>query len=81
MLPQDLHETLLPAVDGDNLDAPEANKPKETEHVVLASSPVIGSEGLNLIQKLTFFGIIVGIVAMYFKLRSRETAPMEKFPA
>ena len=81
MLPQDLHKTVLPAVDGDNPDVTEADKHKETEHIVLASSPVIGSEGLNLFQKLTFFGIIVSVVAMYFHVRSRGSEPLEKFPA
>ena len=81
MLPQDLDTTVPPAVDGDKLDVIEADKPKETGHIVLASNPVIGSEGLNILQKLTFFGIIVGVVAIYFRARRRGTGPLEKFPA
>jgi len=57
------------------------DEPKEAEHIVLEDAPVTVSDGWNVLQKVTFFGVIVGVVAIYFKLRSRGGEPIEKFPA
>ena len=81
ILPQDIDGTVLPAVQGDNLDITESSKPKQTDHVVLAAKPLEGNAGFSLFQKLIFFGIIVGIVAMFFKYRSTSPVAVEKFPA
>jgi len=86
ILRQGIEGTAEPAVEGDNLDVTpvETSKPppvKEPEHVVLPNTTAVGGERLNLFQKLIFFGLIVGIVATYFRLRSRGSASVEKFPA
>jgi len=85
ILRQDIEGTAEPAVEGDNLDVTPVETPKpvpvkEPEHVVLPSTTAIGGEGFNLFQKLIFFGLILGIVAVYFRLR-RGSASVEKFPA
>jgi len=56
-------------------------EPKEAEHVVLEDVPISTSDGWNLLQKAVFFGVIAGVVAIYFKIRSRGDDPVEKFPA
>jgi len=81
ILPQDIDGTVLPAVEGDNLDVTEASKPKQPEHVVLPATPAIGNTGYGLFQKLMFFGLIVGIMALYFRFRSSGAVSVEKFPA
>ena len=57
------------------------DEPKEDEHVVLEEVPAITSDGWNVSQKVILFGVIVGVVAIYFKMRSRGDDPVEKFPA
>ncbi|MCJ1243888.1 Peptidyl-prolyl cis-trans isomerase B [Trapelia coarctata] len=76
-----INGTVLPAVEGDNLDVTESSKPKEIEHVVLAATPAMGNGGFGLLEKLTFFGLIVGIMAMYFQFQRRGPVSVEKFPA
>jgi len=81
ILPQGIDGTVLPAVEGDNLDVTESSKPKEIEHVLLAATATMGNGGFGLLEKMTFFGLLVGIMAMYFKFRSRGPVSVEKFPA
>ena len=52
--PQDTYGSALPAVEGDELDV---------------TISIATTEGLNLLQKLTFFGFIVGAVAVFLKTR------------
>jgi len=59
----------------------KSDKPKEAEHIVLEDAPITVSDGWNVLQKVAFFGVIVGVVAIYFKMRSRGEEPTEKFPA
>lgn len=59
----------------------QLEEPKEAEHVDPELNPVVTSEGWNILQKVTFFVVIVGVVAIYFKMRTRETTLTEKFPA
>ena len=80
ILPQGIDGTVLPAIEGDNLDGTQPSKPQEIEHIVLATTPAMGNGGFGLLEKLTFFGLIAGIMAMFFKFRSRGAVSVEKFP-
>ena len=81
MLPQDLEGTVLPAIEGDELDVTKLDKPAaEPEHIVLSTSPVTASESWNILQKFSFFGIIIGVVAIYLKMRGASSGTTEKFP-
>ena len=78
---QELIGSAEPAVPGDELDVtlPEkavesgaAKNPEvsqEHEHVTLAETPSGSSEGLNLLQKVTFIGVIIAIIAMFLRTR------------
>ena len=79
---QDLYGSALFANDGDELEAvvPESSKeslspihvPLEHESTKLSKGEMTQSasgEGLNLVQKLTFFGIIIGAVALFLKTK------------
>ena len=70
-MPGDELDVTLPEkpLESETADKPEAHK--EHEHVTLAEIPTSSSEGLNILQKVTFIGVIVAIVAMF--LRTRKT--------
>ena len=61
-------ETALPAIEGDELDVTLPQTPKETG--ILDSELVSAdSVGLNMLQKFTLFGVIVGLVLLYLRTR------------
>ena len=71
---------------GDELDVTLPEKPlesetvnkseahKEHEHVTLAEISTSSSEGLNILQKVTFIGVIFAVVAMFLKTRKTPGA-------
>ena len=66
---QDLVGSAVPAIQSDELGETLSGKSKEPEHVTLVTSPPDSNEGLNMLQKLTFLGVILGVVAMFLKSR------------
>ena len=77
---QDLFGSVLPAIEGDELDVTIPETPKEPEHVVLESTPQGASEGLNVLQKAVFLGIILGLVAMFLKTRKGPVSGEKMLP-
>ncbi|MCJ1239811.1 Peptidyl-prolyl cis-trans isomerase B [Varicellaria rhodocarpa] len=83
---QELTGSAEPAVPGDELDVTLPEKPlesetvnkseahKEHEHVTLAEISTSSSEGLNILQKVTFIGVIFAVVAMFLKTRKTPGA-------
>jgi len=59
---------------------PEETSAKQPEHVVMDTIHT-GYDGYGLAQKLVFFGIILGCLAMYFRMRSRNVPIDEKYSA
>jgi len=59
------------------------SEPESDSHPKVSMSGATGYEGVNLVQKLVFFGIIVGCIFMFLRLRNRQSASylMEKYPA
>ncbi|MCJ1253120.1 Peptidyl-prolyl cis-trans isomerase B [Lignoscripta atroalba] len=79
---EDLIGSALPAIEGDELDVTLLESSKDSQpsdylsseheplkHVEAEKAPSASSEGLNLLQKLTFFGVIIGVVAIFLKTR------------
>ncbi len=58
-----------------------ASTPKGTNHVAAPAdmSSRHGYDGLNIAQKMVFFGILVGCMAMYIKMRNRGRVLHEKY--
>ena len=77
---QDLIGSALPAVEDDELDITLLEIPKEPEHIVLESSPSVTKEGLNVLQKALFLGIILGLVATFLKTRRSRVSGARVLP-
>ena len=85
---QDLYGSAAPAVEGDELDVTKSSKPKpvsedtvssklKTEKIIGAAA-ITGDEGLSSMQKLFFFGIIVGACAIFIRTRPGKGGTREK---
>ena len=81
-------ETADPAVEGGNIGVTNPDEPKlkeethaipEGQHVVMDTKSYMGSEGLNIAQKLVFFSVIIGVVAVFLRSRMRA-APVQRYP-
>lgn len=53
------------------------NPPKTTKDMEMADGQVPGADGigLSMLQKLTLFGVIVGLVLVYLKTRNSKVLP------
>ncbi len=53
------------------------NPPKATEDMDMTDGQVPGADGigLSMLQKLTLFGVIVGLVLLYLKTRNSKVLP------
>ena len=74
---QDLIGSALPAIEGDELDVTVPTGPKQPEQGAVDVTPLTpsaGSEGLSVLQKLIFFGFILGAVAVFMRSRKGSTA-------
>lgn len=73
MVYKDLFGSALPAVEGDELDVtlPQSSTPpKKPEHNADDAVAVsVASSGWSLLQKLMFFGLIIGGVSIWMKAR------------
>ena len=67
---QDLIGSAIPSVPNDQLDSTIATKGKAK-----ADDRLPPSAGIGFLPKLVFFGIIIGVIVMYFKSRK---GPVEK---
>lgn len=74
---QGLYGLAEPAIKGDNLDV---TAPHPQEHVVMQSTSYIGSESLNTVQKVVFFAVIIGVVVIIVRSRSRGSSEHQRFP-
>lgn len=61
-------------------DSKDANTLLESEHVVMQSPSFLGSDSFDIIQKLAFFSVIVGVVAIFLRRRSAQCTP-SRYPA
>jgi hypothetical protein len=66
---------------GANLDSTEGLS--KEEHPKVSISGPTGYESVNLVQKLVFFGVIIGVISMIVRLRGKSSAAAlnEKYPA
>jgi len=82
LVSQDLIGSALPAIEGDELDVTLPEKAKEPESVTANVTPDVVSSvdnvGLSALQKLIFFGVILGAVAIFMRTRSKGRGLEEK---
>lgn len=66
---QDLYGSAASAIDGDELDIALPAIPEEPERIDAEAAPSADSRGLNLLQKVSLFGIIIGAAALFLRTR------------
>jgi len=71
---EELTASALPANEGDGLDV---TPPKTTKEMDMkdAQVPSVDSTGLSMLQKLTLFSVVVGLVLIYLKTRNSKVLP------
>jgi hypothetical protein len=72
-------------IPGDELDVLKSDKTNdakvvpEHEHVV-GKFFFAGSESFNILQKVVFFGVIIGVVVGFLRMRSRNAVRHQQYP-
>ena len=75
---QDLFGSAPSAIGDDDFDVAKLQMPTK---VPIKTSSMMDVVGMNLLQKLAFFAVIVGLVLVFLRVRRRSPAMTEKFPA